>query len=41
MRDIFIENGYLYTITSNRDGRGNPSDADDQLIRIPLANTRD
>lgn len=36
MRDIWIEDGYLYTITSNRDGRGNPDQSDDQLIRINL-----
>ncbi|MGP4071182.1 PQQ-dependent sugar dehydrogenase [Piscibacillus sp. B03] len=36
MRDIWIEDGYLYTITSNRDGRGNPEQSDDQLIRIKL-----
>ncbi|GEL76413.1 PQQ-dependent sugar dehydrogenase [Tenuibacillus multivorans] len=36
MRDVWIEDGYLYTITSNRDGRGNPEEADDQLLRLKL-----
>ncbi|MFC4321783.1 PQQ-dependent sugar dehydrogenase [Litchfieldia salsa] len=36
MRDIYIEDTNLYTITSNRDGRGNPSEDDDQLLRIQL-----
>ncbi|TFB14607.1 PQQ-dependent sugar dehydrogenase [Filobacillus milosensis] len=36
MRDIYIKNGYLYTITSNRDGRGNPDENDDQLLRLKL-----
>ncbi|MBB6453505.1 glucose/arabinose dehydrogenase [Salirhabdus euzebyi] len=34
MRDIIWEGGYLYTITNNRDGRGNPRPEDDKLIRI-------
>ncbi len=36
MRDVYIEGSSLYTITSNRDGRGNPTADDDKLIRIEL-----
>jgi len=36
MRDVFIEDQNLYTITNNHDGRGNPSKEDDLLIRIRL-----
>jgi glucose/arabinose dehydrogenase len=36
MRDVFIENSQLYTITNNRDGRGNPRENDDKLLRIDL-----
>jgi glucose/arabinose dehydrogenase len=35
VRDIVVGlDGYLYIITSNRDGRAIPSGVDDQLIRI-------
>lgn len=34
MRDILIKDDNLYTITSNRDGRGNPTGDDDQLIKL-------
>lgn len=37
IRDIYIEEGYLYFITNNTDGRGNPEDADDKLYRIGLS----
>ncbi|MBD8070116.1 PQQ-dependent sugar dehydrogenase [Bacillus sp. PS06] len=36
MRDIYIEDNTLFTITNNLDGRGQPSDDDDQLLRIKL-----
>ncbi|MGP6139019.1 PQQ-dependent sugar dehydrogenase [Jeotgalibaca sp. A127] len=36
IRDVFVEDGFLYFITNNRDGRGMPSTADDQLYRIGL-----
>ncbi|RPF51041.1 PQQ-dependent sugar dehydrogenase [Aquisalibacillus elongatus] len=36
MRDIYIEDGFLYTITSNRDGRGDPDEQDDVLLRLKL-----
>ncbi|MBM7602236.1 glucose/arabinose dehydrogenase [Metabacillus crassostreae] len=34
MRDILIKDDILYSITSNRDGRGNPSNDDDLLIKL-------
>ncbi len=36
MRDVYIEDNQLYTITNNRDGRGNPAADDDKLLAIPL-----
>ena len=36
MRDVFIEENNLYTITNNRDGRGTPKKDDDKLLNIPL-----
>ncbi|WP_226666534.1 PQQ-dependent sugar dehydrogenase [Metabacillus litoralis] len=36
MRDISIIDDVLFTITNNRDGRGNPSKDDDQLLRLKL-----
>lgn len=35
LRDVLIEKE-LYTITNNRDGRGNPRDGDDKLLKISL-----
>ncbi|BAC12543.1 hypothetical conserved protein [Oceanobacillus iheyensis HTE831] len=36
IRDVKYGNNGLYIITNNTDGRGNPSDNDDQLLWIPL-----
>lgn len=36
MRDVLIEDGILYAITSNLDGRGKPSPNDDQLIKFNI-----
>lgn len=36
LRDVLVDNNELFTITSNRDNRGNPTDKDDRLIHIPL-----
>ncbi|SFE65654.1 Glucose/arabinose dehydrogenase, beta-propeller fold [Bacillus sp. OV194] len=36
MRDVLIEGNTLYTITNNRDGRGNPREGDDKLFKLPL-----
>lgn len=38
MRDVYIEESYLYTITNNRDGRGTPRKDDDKLLRIKITN---
>jgi glucose/arabinose dehydrogenase len=34
LRDVLIDNGHAYIITNNRDGRGNPREEDDILIRL-------
>ncbi|MGM0875841.1 MAG: PQQ-dependent sugar dehydrogenase [Bacillota bacterium] len=36
MRDVYIDESYLYTITNNRDGRGTPRKDDDKLLRIKI-----
>jgi hypothetical protein len=36
MRDVYIEDSRLYTITNNRDGRGQPRKDDDKLLKIDL-----
>lgn len=35
-RDVYIEDGALYAITNNTDGRGTPREEDDRLIKIEL-----
>ncbi|WP_421382242.1 PQQ-dependent sugar dehydrogenase [Bacillus salacetis] len=37
VRDVFIEDGTLYFISNNTDGRGNPSENDDKLYKISLS----
>ena len=37
IRDVLIEDNYLYFISNNSDGRGNPQENDDQLYRISLS----
>lgn len=37
IRDVYIEDGYLYLITNNTDGRGHPDDEDDRFMRIGLS----
>jgi hypothetical protein len=41
LRDISVGNdGYLYLLTSNRDGRGSPAPNDDRILKImPLSET--
>jgi len=36
IRDVLIEDNYLYFITNNTDGRGTPQENDDKLYRISL-----
>lgn len=36
IRDVWIEQGVLYWITNNTDGRGTPSSKDDQLFQMKL-----
>lgn len=37
IRDVMIEGEFLYFITNNTDGRGNPREGDDKLYRIGLS----
>jgi glucose/arabinose dehydrogenase len=37
IRDILIEDNYLYFISNNRDGRGTPQENDDKLYRVLLS----
>jgi glucose/arabinose dehydrogenase len=37
MRDVMIEDDNLYTVTNNRDGRGNPRKDDDQMLLKKLS----
>lgn len=37
IRDVFIEDDYIYFTSNNQDGRGNPQESDDRLYRMPLA----
>lgn len=36
LRDVFIYKGSLYVITNNTDGRGEPGDADDRLLKLTV-----
>ena len=36
IRDIVVDKQYLYFVSNNTDGRGNPQHNDDKLYRIPL-----
>ncbi|UTT42371.1 PQQ-dependent sugar dehydrogenase [Exiguobacterium aurantiacum] len=36
IRDVWLGDGELYFITNNTDGRGNPSNEDDQLYRLTI-----
>jgi len=38
IRDLYVDNQFLYFISNNTDGRGNPLINDDKLYRIPLEN---
>lgn len=38
IRDVFIDGEYLYFVSNNTDGRGNPDEKDDKLYRVLLSN---
>ena len=37
IRDVLVDGDYLYFITNNTDGRGEPQDNGDKLYRLPLS----
>ncbi|MFS0766620.1 PQQ-dependent sugar dehydrogenase [Peribacillus phoenicis] len=37
IRDVFVDEEFLYFISNNTDGRGNPDEKDDKLYRLPLS----
>jgi len=37
IRDVIVDGDYLYFISNNTDGRGNPSEDDDKLYRIGIS----
>ncbi|RUQ31624.1 quinoprotein glucose dehydrogenase [Peribacillus cavernae] len=37
IRDVLMDGDYLYFVSNNTDGRGNPDQKDDKLYRIPLS----
>lgn len=37
IRDVYIDGEDLYFITNNTDGRGEPNDEDDRLVKVPLS----
>ncbi|MFD1066576.1 PQQ-dependent sugar dehydrogenase [Oceanobacillus locisalsi] len=37
IRDVRVEDDYLYFVSNNGDGRGSPEDSDDRLYRIALS----
>jgi glucose/arabinose dehydrogenase len=40
LRDVYIEGEYLYFVSNNTDGRGNPDEKDDKLYRVLLTNLK-
>ena len=36
IRDVLVDRDYLYFVSNNTDGRGNPDKTDDKLYRLPL-----
>jgi glucose/arabinose dehydrogenase len=37
IRDVYIEEGTLYFVSNNTDGRGNPAEDDDKLYKVSLS----
>lgn len=37
IRDVFVDEEFLYFISNNTDGRGNPDEKDDKLYGLPLS----
>lgn len=37
LRTVSVKDGYIYLLTNNKDGRGNPSIDDDRIIKIPIS----
>lgn len=40
LRDVYVEGEYLYFVSNNTDGRGNPDEKDDKLYRVLLTNLK-
>lgn len=38
IRDVYVDGDYLYFVSNNTDGRGNPDEDDDKLYRVLLTN---
>ncbi|WP_045514773.1 PQQ-dependent sugar dehydrogenase [Neobacillus niacini] len=40
LRDVYVDGEYLYFVSNNTDGRGNPDEKDDKLYRVLLTNLK-
>ncbi|OLS41275.1 sorbosone dehydrogenase family protein [Bacillus sp. MRMR6] len=40
IRDVFVDGDYLYFVSNNTDGRGNPDENDDKLYRVYASNLK-
>jgi glucose/arabinose dehydrogenase len=40
IRDVWVDGEYLYFVSNNTDGRGNPDEKDDKLYRVLLTNLK-
>lgn len=40
IRDVYIDGEYLYFVSNNTDGRGNPDEGDDKLYRVLVRNLK-
>jgi len=34
LRDVYVNDGYIYLLTSNQDGRGSPRENDDRILKV-------